>query len=89
MTARRDRLIEDRRWWGMDSLGDVLGRSMSRMSPPRSPTRHHGSDVDAEVARLQKQNFNLKLRIYYLEEVRPLPLVVVLRRHRQPSISVI
>lgn len=27
------------------------------------------ADGETEIARVQKQNFNLKLRIYYLEEV--------------------
>ena len=56
------------------------------MSSPLSPSRsHYGGEVDSELARLQKQNFNLKLRVYYLEEV---PKFHILGRERSSSPSV-
>ena len=67
------------------SLGESLHRTMSRVVTASSPARSPGAsstfaiptyaassgalDGETEVARVQKQNFNLKLRIYYLEEV--------------------
>jgi hypothetical protein len=55
------------------SFGDLTGRSGHSLgspgSPPPAPRLPNGADTEGEVARLQKQNFNLKLRVYYLEEV--------------------
>jgi hypothetical protein len=66
-------------WSGGGSVG-YPGASPAH-SPTSPPGRHPsdggsyglhggGSDAASELARLQKHNFNLKLRVYYLEEVR-------------------